>query len=307
MGVNNSVVHLDSEAKIEQYVKSRSYWETVLMRIRKDRLTIAALTILFTITTISALAPFITDYVLQIDPNQTNPTQNFLPPLTGPHILGTDDIGRDQLARLLHAGGVSMQIGIFGAAFSLSIGVTMGIISGYFGGVVDDLMNWLITTIDSIPSLYLLILFAAIFSPSAETLILVIALISWTGSMRLIRGQTLTLREQEYVVAARALGASPWRIMFVHILPNLISVTVISMTLSIAGLILTESALSYLGLGVQPPQATWGNMLSKSQQFFRQGPHLVIFPGMMIFITVLCAYVVGDGLRDAFDPTARHR
>ncbi|MCA9885968.1 MAG: ABC transporter permease, partial [Anaerolineae bacterium] len=160
---------------------------------------------------------------------------------------------------------------------------------------------------DSIPSLYLLILFAAIFSPSAETLILVIALISWTGSMRLIRGQTLTLREQEYVVAARALGASPWRIMFVHILPNLISVTVISMTLSIAGLILTESALSYLGLGVQPPQATWGNMLSKSQQFFRQGPHLVIFPGMMIFITVLCAYVVGDGLRDAFDPTARHR
>ncbi|MCA9882703.1 MAG: hypothetical protein KC708_07030, partial [Anaerolineae bacterium] len=133
MGVNNSVVHLDSEAKIEQYVKSRSYWETVLMRIRKDRLTIAALTILFTITTISALAPFITDYVLQIDPNQTNPTQNFLPPLTGPHILGTDDIGRDQLARLLHAGGVSMQIGIFGAAFSLSIGVTMGIISGYFG------------------------------------------------------------------------------------------------------------------------------------------------------------------------------
>ena len=125
--------------------------------------------------------------------------------------------------------------------------------------------------------------------------------------MRLIRGQTLALREQEYVIAARALGANAWRIMFVHIVPNLISITIISMTLTIAGLILTESALSYLGLGVQPPQATWGNMLSKSQQFFRQGPHLVIFPGLMIFITVLCAYVIGDGLRDAFDPTIRNR
>lgn len=307
MSAHNGVAHLDTEPKIEQYVKSRSYWETALLRIRQDRLTMVALTILLCITIMSALAPFITSNILHLDPNQTNPTQNFLPPGTGPYILGTDDIGRDQLSRLLHAGGVSMRIGIFGAAFSLSIGVSMGVISGYFGGVVDDVMNWLITTIDSIPSLYLLILFAAIFSPSAETLILVISLISWTASMRLIRGQTLALREQEYVIAARALGANAWRIMFVHIVPNLISITIISMTLTIAGLILTESALSYLGLGVQPPQATWGNMLSKSQQFFRQGPHLVIFPGLMIFITVLCAYIVGDGLRDAFDPTIRNR
>ncbi|MAU12988.1 MAG: hypothetical protein CL607_24430 [Anaerolineaceae bacterium] len=307
MSAHNSVAHLDSETKVDQYVKSRSYWETALLRIRQDRLTMVALTILLCITMMSALAPFITSNILHLDPNQTNPTQNFLPPGTGPYILGTDDIGRDQLARLLHAGGVSMRIGIFGAAFSLSIGVSMGVISGYFGGMVDDVMNWLITTIDSIPSLYLLILFAAIFSPSAETLILVISLISWTSSMRLIRGQTLALREQEYVIAARALGANAWRIMFVHIVPNLISITIISMTLTIAGLILTESALSYLGLGVQPPQATWGNMLSKSQQFFRQGPHLVIFPGLMIFITVLCAYVIGDGLRDAFDPTIRNR
>jgi peptide/nickel transport system permease protein len=166
-------------------------------------------------------------------------------------------------------------------------------------------MNWVITTIDSIPALYLRIMFSAFLEPSAETLILVIAVISWTGSMRLIRGQTLSLREQEYVHAARALGASPWRVMFVHIMPNLISVTVVSLALSIGGLILLESGLSYLSLGVQPPQATWGNMLSKSQQFFRQGVHLVIFPGLMIFITVLCSYIVGDGLRDAFDPTAK--
>lgn len=307
MSVNSDVVRLDSDRKVEKYVKSRSYWQMVGDQLRRDRLTMVALTILLLITIIAALAPFITEHIMHVDPNQTNPSQNFLPPGTGPYILGTDDLGRDQLARLLHAGGVSVGIGIFGAAFSLSIGVALGVISGYFGGAVDDFMNWVITTIDSIPALYLLILFSAIFSPSAETLVFVIAIISWTGSMRLIRGQTLTLREQEYVIAARALGANPWRIMFVHIVPNLISITVISMTLGIAGLILTESALSYLGLGVQPPQATWGNMLSKSQQFFRQGPHLVIFPGMMIFITVLCAYIVGDGLRDAFDPTARNR
>jgi peptide/nickel transport system permease protein len=121
--------------------------------------------------------------------------------------------------------------------------------------------------------------------------------------MRLVRGQMFSLREQDYVLAARALGARSIRIIFVHIVPNLLSIAIISMALSIAGLILTESALSYLGLGVQAPQATWGNMLSKSQQFFRQGPHLVVFPGVMIFITVLCAYVIGDGMRDALDPT----
>jgi peptide/nickel transport system permease protein len=164
-------------------------------------------------------------------------------------------------------------------------------------------MNWIVTTVDSIPGLYLLILFAAVLSPSAESLILAVVLLGWTGTLRLIRGQTLALRNREYIHAAQALGASPWRIMFSHIMPNLISVTVVSLAINIAGLILTESALSFLGLGVQPPQATWGNMLSKSQQFFRQGAHLVIFPGLMIFITVLAFFVVGDGIRDAFDPT----
>lgn len=287
----------------DEYIKSEGYWKKAWKRLRRDRITMVALVTFLFLVIISAGAPIITDFILRIDPNETNPSQNFLPPLTGKHILGTDDIGRDQLARLLHAGGVSMSIGVFGATFSLGIGVTLGMIVGYYGGALDDFMNWVITTVDSIPSLYLLILFAAIFEPSAQTLILVIALISWTGSMRLIRGQMLSLREQEYVIAAEALGARPMRIMFVHILPNLISVAIVAMMLAVANLILVESALSYLGLGVQPPQATWGNMLTKAQQFFRLGVHLVIFPGLMIFITVLCAYVIGDGLRDALDPT----
>jgi peptide/nickel transport system permease protein len=286
----------------EEFV-SESLTYKALRSIWRDKLTLTALIVILVLTIVSILAPVITDSILQIDPNEPNPFDKFTPPLTNGYVLGADDIGRDQLARLLHASGVSMGIGFFGAVFSLTIGLVAGMVAGYFGGIIDDMMNWLITTIDSIPSLFLLILFAAIFSPSAESLVLVIALISWTGTMRLIRGQTLSIREKEYIIAAQAMGAGPVRVMFSHILPNLISVTVISLALGIAGLILTESALSYLGLGVQPPQATWGNMLTKSQQFFRLGPHLVIFPGLMIFITVLCFYIIGDGIRDAFDPT----
>lgn len=282
---------------------SESLTYKALRSIWRDKLTLTALLVIIVLTGISAFAPFITDYILQVDPNDSNGFAGFTPPLVDGYILGADDIGRDQLARLLHASSVTMGIGFFGAFLSLTIGLVAGMISGYFGGIIDDMMNWLITTIDSIPSLFLLILFASVFSPTAESLVMVIALISWTGTMRLIRGQTLSIREKEYIIAAQAMGASPVRIMFAHILPNLISVTVISLALGIAGLILTESALSYLGLGVQPPQATWGNMLSKSQQFFRLGPHLVIFPGLMIFVTVLCFYVIGDGIRDAFDPT----
>lgn len=286
----------------EEEFKSDSLTKKALRTIWRDKLTLTALIVVLAMTLISASAPFITDVILQVDPNEPNTSDKFSPPLTNGYILGADDIGRDQLARLLHAGGVSMGIGFFGAFFSLTIGLILGIISGYLGGIVDDVMNWIITTIDSIPALFLLILFSAIFSPSAESLVLVISLISWTGTMRLIRGQTLAIREKEYIIAARAMGASSARVMFSHILPNLISITVISLALGIAGLILTESALSYLGLGVQPPQATWGNMLTKSQQFFRLGPHLVILPGLMIFVAVLCFYIVGDGIRDAFDP-----
>jgi peptide/nickel transport system permease protein len=176
------------------------------------------------------------------------------------------------------------------------------VVTGYFGGVVDDIMNWIIVTLDSIPSLYLLIIVSALFRPSAEALIIVLALVGWTGTTRLIRGETFAIRGQEYVIGARAVGASPWQIMFAHILPNLISVTAISLAGGIGSLILAESALSFLNIGVQPPTPTWGNMLSNAQQFFVRGPHLVLLPGLLIFITVLCLYIIGDGLRDAFDP-----
>jgi peptide/nickel transport system permease protein len=255
------------------------------------------------LSVISVLAPLITDNLLQVNPNHTDASERFLPVGAPGHVLGTDDLGRDHLGRLLHAGRISLGIGFAGAGLTLAIGLFLGVVTGYYGGTVDDVMNWVITTLDSIPSLYLLLIVSAILSPSAEALVVVLALIGWTGTTRLIRGETLALREREYIISARAVGASSWRIMFIHILPNLVSITAISLATSIGNLILIESALSFLNVGVQPPTPTWGNMLSNAQQFFTLGGHLVVLPGVLIVLTVLCLYVIGDGVRDAFDPT----
>lgn len=293
-------------AKIEvenEYVVSDSLFKKALRRLRSDRLTMIAIAVVTILSLLAVFAPFITENILHVDPNDTQSAPAFLPMGSPGHILGTDDLGRDQLARLLHAGRVSLGIGFAGSILTLAIGMFFGMMTGYFGGVTDDTMNWIITTLDSIPSLYLLIIISAIFSPSAEALVLVLAFTGWTGTTRLIRGQTIQIRSLEYVNAARAIGASPWRIMYVHIMPNLISVTAISLAGGVGALILTESALSFLSVGVQPPTATWGNMLSKSQQFFRLGGHLVFMPGLMIFLVVLSSFIIGDGIRDAFDPT----
>ncbi|HEX2621588.1 MAG TPA: ABC transporter permease [Phototrophicaceae bacterium] len=297
----SSVVSLNQPEQQETY-RSESLYSKALRRLRRDYITLTAMGVVLIMTILCFSAPII-NQALNIDPNATS-RNAFLPMFSPGHILGTDDAGRDQLARLLVAGQVSLTIGFVGAFIALTIGLIFGMISGYFGGIVDDIMSWVITTVDSIPSLYLLILIAAIFKPDATSLIFAIALISWTGVTRIIRGQTFGIRDLDYILSARALGASPWRIMFVHIVPNLISITVIVLVRAVGGLMLTEASLSFLGLGVLPPQATWGNMLTKAQSFFNLGIHLVIAPGLAISITVLCLYVIGDGVRDAFDPTS---
>ena len=290
---------IDLEVGVKR--RSESLMSRGLRRLRRDRLTLIALSILFILAMLSVFAPVITG-AMGIDPNATNPTQGFLPVGSPGNLLGTDKIGRDQFARILHAGRVSLGIGFFGALFSLTIGTTFGVMAGYWGGIFDDIMNWIITTLDSIPSLFILVILSSALRPSAEVLILIVSLIGWTGATRLMRGQTFKLRNMDYVLSARAMGASALRIMFVHIVPNVFSYTTLALAGGIGGLILTESGLSFLGLGVQPPTATWGNMLTDAQQMFRRGPHLVFVPGLMIFMTVLCLYIIGDGLRDAFDP-----
>jgi peptide/nickel transport system permease protein len=302
----------------EKEYKSESLWRTALRRLRRDRLTMVALTYLVILTAVSFSAPLF-ERTLGVSYTKTNPTQKQLPvgtwlETTNPdgsikavyHFLGTDNLGRDEFARLLRGGQISLTIGVIAAVFSAMIGSALGLLTGYYQGTafgfIDDFIMWFITTLNSIPTLMLLILIASVFKPTIATLIFVLVFVSWSGTMRLIRGETLSHREAEYVIGARAVGASAARIMFVHILPNTLSVLITSIAISIGGLILTESALSFLGLGVRPPDPSWGNMLNEAQAVFRQAAHLAIIPGLLISTTVLCMYLIGDGLRDAFDP-----
>lgn len=277
-------------------------WRRALRHLRRDKLTLIAMTVIVMMSLLAVFAPPITTHILKVDPEATNPAIRLQLPLTPGHILGTDNLGRDYLARLLYGGRISLAIGFSGAIVTFGIGIVLGLITGYFGGAVDDIMNAIIVTLDSVPGLYLLILLSTLFRPGPEALVMLLALTGWTGVTRVIRGQTISLRNLEYVVGARAIGASSWRIMFQHMLPNTLSIILVSLAGSVAGLILAESTLSFLNLGVQPPIPTWGNMLTNAQQFFRGGPHLAIISGLLIFITVLCLFLVGDGLRDAFDP-----
>ncbi|MBN8638220.1 MAG: ABC transporter permease [Anaerolineae bacterium] len=302
MTAQSSVAKLSVE-KEEKRV-GISLTQLAMRRLRRDRLTLTALAIVALMAIMSFSAPLISR-VLDVSYTQTDASRTFLPLAAGNHILGTDDLGRDHFARLLYGGQVSLAVGFLAAIVSISIGVTLGIITGFYGGPIDDFINWIISTLNSIPSLFLLLIVAAVLQPSPTTLILVLGLLGWTGTTRLVRGETLSLREREYIVSARAIGASPLRIMFIHILPNLFSIIVISLAIDIGALILSEAALSFLGLGIKPPTPSWGNMLTGAQTFFTRGVHLVIFPGLMIFVTVLCLYVIGDGIRDAFDPTSK--
>lgn len=282
--------------------ESRSLFASAMHHIRHDTLTMIALSVLVTIALLAIIAPVLAEVFLNVNPNQTNADARFLPIGSPGHILGTDNLGRDHLARLLLAGRVSLGIGFASAILSLFIGVMMGILTGYYGGLVDDLVNWIITTLNAIPALVLLLIVVALFSSGPVTLTLVLAFLTWTLTTRLVRGETLAIREQEYILSAKAVGASDVRIMLINILPNVFSVTIVALAINIGNVILIESALSFLGLGVQPPTPSWGNMLSNSQTFFKSAPHLVIFPGLLIMVTVLCLYMIGDGLRDAFDP-----
>lgn len=307
---NATIVKIHDEQDVSV---GESLTALALRRLRRDKLTIIALSVIIIMAALAIFAPVIEKQILHVDNTRTDITNTFAPVGTPGHILGTDDLGRDHLARLLYAAQISLGIAFMAALLSLIIGVSLGVITGYYGGIVDDFVNWVITTLTSVPTLFLLLIVSAVIltNPALKdsflrgpfSLVLILGLLGWTGTTRLVRGETLSIREREYIISARAIGASPLRVMFVHILPNLLSIVVITLALDIGGLILTESALSFLGLGVQAPYASWGNMLTNAQTYFTKGVYLVIAPGLLIVITVLCLYIIGDGIRDAFDPT----
>ena len=280
------------------------FWTDAARRLRRDSTTMVALAILGVIVVLAASADLLAEHLFQTTLAEQDLFRTYQEPtLAEPASwLGTDDLGRSQVVRLLHGARVSLFIGLFGALVALGIGVTLGMSAAYFGGWWDDFVVWLVTTLEGIPLLFLLILVGVYFQLTPLSLATLIGALGWLGICNLSRGQTLVLREREYVLAARALGASAPRIMFRHVLPNLLPLMIVSMMLSVGGIILGEAALSFLGFGIQPPQPSWGNMLSGATQFYHRGPHLIVVPGIAITLTVLCLALVGDGLRDALDP-----
>lgn len=287
--------------------RSAGLWSDALHRIRHDPVTMAALGVLAVMVLLAVLADALAQYVFHFTFTQQDLLRTWEKPTFGEpaYWLGGDNLGRSQIVRILYGARVSLFIGAFGALVSVGIGIALGLTAGYFRGWWDDVVVWLVTTLSNIPILFLLIMIGLYFRLDALSLSILIGMLGWLGIANFARGQTIALRDREYVQAARAVGASAPRIMLRHIIPNIIPLMIVLAMVDIGGIILAESALSYLGFGVQPPQPSWGNMLSGATAFYFKGPHLIIVPGVAITLTVLCLYLVGDGLRDAFDPRLR--
>ncbi len=278
----------------------RGRWALFWQRFSRNRLALLALAYLIVIYALAILAPVITPR----PPNEVNIRAKHAPP-GGDYILGTDESGRDVLARLLVGSRISLSVGLIAMAISISIGTIVGATAGFFRGWVDAVLMRFTDGMLSIPTFFLLLIVVAVFGTSFQNIVLVIGLTSWMVVARVVRSEVIKYRGFEFVTAARTLGATDGRILWRHILPHAIPSIVVAATLGVAGAILTESALSYLGLGIKPPEASWGNMLSNAQAYMWENPLLPFYPGMLILCTVLAYNFLGDALRDALDPQSR--
>jgi peptide/nickel transport system permease protein len=292
------------EAEEPRTFRSQSHFQIALRRLRRNKMAMVALTLLVLICSVTAAAPWITDHIVGYDPNKVKLTERFKSP-SAQHRLGTDDFGRDVLARLIHAGRVSLTIGFSVAGISLTIGVSLGLIAAFYGGWVDDVVNALIQLWVNIPTLFVLIMLSTLFRPGVLGLALLFGILGWTGIARLVRGRVLSERRRDYVDAAVLIGANDLRVMYRHILPNVTSIILVVAGFDVGGAILGEAGLSALGFGVRIPTASWGNMLSKSLDNFNRGWWLIAAPGVMIVLTVFSIYIFFDALRDALDPRLR--
>lgn len=284
--------------------KPDSLSKIIFRKFIQNKLAVVGACFLIFIILAAVFAPLLATH----DPSQQILLDKLAPP-GKEYLFGTDTLGRDTFSRLLYGARVSLLVGFASVAGSIFIGTVVGAISGYYGGKIDALLMRFVDVVISFPSLFLLITLVTIFRPSMYTLILIFALFGWTGTARLVRGEFLTLRSREFVLAARTMGIRNITIIFSHILPNALGPIIVSATLGVGGVILSESALSYLGLGIQPPTASWGNMLQDAQNLtiMLDSWWYPLFPGFMILFTVLAFNFLGDGLRDAFDPQVTER
>jgi peptide/nickel transport system permease protein len=262
-----------------------------------NKFALVGMTILTLLALIAIFAPVVAPY----DPIEMDLTNSLQPP-NSEHPLGTDKLGRDVLSRLIYGSRISLTVGFIVVGIALSVGVTLGAIAGYFGGIIDNIIMRIVDVVIAFPFLILAIAIVAIVGPSLTNMMLVLGGVAWIDYARIIRGMFLSLKEEEFVVAARVIGVKDRRIIFRHILPSTVGVIIVQATFGIAASILAASSLSFLGMGAQPPTPEWGAMLSEANAYLRKLPMMTFAPGLAIMITVLAINFVGDALRDAFDP-----
>jgi peptide/nickel transport system permease protein len=271
-------------------------------RFLQHRLAVAGGGVVILLLLMALLANFISPH----DPLDLDTQRRFIPPLKeSNYILGTDEMGRDLLSRLFHGGRISLVVGVAAMFATVVTGLVIGLISGFYGGKVDTTLMRFTDTMLCFPQVFLLLVLAAFITPTVISIALIIGLTSWMEVARIIRAQIQYVKEQDFVQASFALGASEFRIMFKELLPNAIAPVLVSATLNVANAVLMESYISFLGYGIQPPLASWGNMLTNAQSYFDLAPWLAILPGAMITLTVMSFNFLGDGLRDALDPRLR--
>jgi len=274
-------------------MRQREFWT----RLRRNRMAMTGLALVLGLFVVSVCAPWLAPY----DPLSIN-LQEVLRPPSPAHYLGTDTLGRDVLSRIIYGSRVSLKVGFVAVGLATLIGLFIGALAGYYGGWVDSTLMRLVDLMLCFPAFFLILAVIAILEPSIWNIMAVIGLTSWMGVARLVRAEFLTLREREFVTAARALGAGDTRLILRHMLPNALAPVMVSATLGVAGAILTESALSFLGLGVQPPTPSWGNILTAGKDNIEIAWWLSVFPGLAILITVMSYNLLGEGIREAIDP-----
>jgi peptide/nickel transport system permease protein len=284
-------------------VSGDSQWSIAARHFKRSKLAIVGLVLLGVLYFVALLAPFLAPFDPIAQPKDIV-AMSYLGPGNG-HWLGTDQFGRDVMSRIIYGARISLSIGFIATAISITLGTFLGALAGYFGGRIDAVIMRFTDMVLAFPRLVLLILIVALFSPSIFIIITVLGLTQWPGTTRIVRGEVLSLREREYIQAARALGMSRTRIIFRHLIPNVLAPVIVTATLGIGNTIVMEAGLSFLGLGVQPPTPSWGNMVADGRQNLIGAWWVATFPGLAIVLTVLAFNLVGDGLRDALDPRLR--
>jgi peptide/nickel transport system permease protein len=276
-------------------------WENIRHELLANKLGLCAVIILLIFIAASILA-----FMAPYDPNQIVVADRLQPPSPA-HWLGTDDYGRDYFSRALYGGRVSLIVGFMAMVIATGIGTAVGTISGYFGGRIDSVLMRLVDILLSIPSFLVMLILSVYLKPGIQNVILIIGLLTWMNIARLVRAETLSVKEREYVLYAKVSGQSAFKIITKHIIPNIISTIIVAATLNIASAILMESSLSFLGLGIKQPNSSWGSMLNNAQSYIADAPYLAIFPGLFILLTVLSFNVLGDVFRVAFEPKVNQR